>query len=357
MKTQRLLPISLFLLLWWWSLPVLSQAKTDSLLQRLSAPSLTVDEEIALCEQLAAAYIYSNFGQSRMYAKRGLALAHKSGKQKDEGMLYRHLSVAYELNGIADSSRLCKLRMLSIGRETGDEALENLAIFYLGNGCYATSSFDSAIYYYQKALPYYERTDEAKANAIRANIGTVYVVLGVYDKAKPYFIEAYDVARRLNDKPTLGQVCHELHTICQRQGQYEEALRYAQEAVAIFREADRPYHLAVSLQALVLEYERRREFDKAIPLAEEGIRIAELHGYTTTLSGSELSLGSCYVETGQYSKAIPHLDRALAYADTTDLRHLVNIYESMHKQAVMTGDKAAAIDYHDMETGLLERLA
>ena len=185
MKTKQLFSILVPLLLWMFVQPAVSKIKTDSLIRHLAFSPLAIEEEISLCEQLVSVYLFADFNLTRAYGKRGLALAHKSGNKKKEGKLCRHLSVAYELNGMADSAKIYKLRMLTIGQKTRDKEMENLAIFYLGNGYYATSSFDSAIYYYQKVLPYYEQTDEAKAIAIRANIGTVYVALGAFEIAKP----------------------------------------------------------------------------------------------------------------------------------------------------------------------------
>jgi hypothetical protein len=113
-----------------------------------------IAEKIEICNQLAEKYISVNSDKSKFYAETGIKLAQATKDKESEMKFARHLHVIYRMRAIYDTAKIYNNKMAEIARQTGDKYFESLAVIYDGNMHLGQQHYDSALYYYQKVIPY-----------------------------------------------------------------------------------------------------------------------------------------------------------------------------------------------------------
>jgi signal transduction histidine kinase len=145
---------------------------------------------------------------------------------------------------------------------------------------------DSALVILQKALALAEREgNEIWTANILCNIGISYFYgKDWYETALNYYMRALPIYERTNDK-NLQTVYYLMSQISNMLNNMEKAVEYGEKAVALNREY--PYSLIVLASA----YSSSHQYEKAESYYEEALRICELQNNIYVMAGIYLNLG------------------------------------------------------------------
>ena len=109
---------------------------------------------------------------------------------------------------------------------------------------------------------------------METQLGTVFRLLGQYDKAKEYLPKALVIATEIGDRNGEGSCYDNLGTVFHSLGQYDEAKEYFQEALLITTEIDKREGEGSCYANLGSVFESLGQYDKAKQYLQKALVIA-----------------------------------------------------------------------------------
>lgn len=136
------------------------------------------------------------------------------------------------------------------------------------------------------------------------------------DSAQYYYMQAYDLYRRLDYAAGKARACYYLAYVYSIKGDLPEAERYASLSLNFFEEAGDSRGIINSYNVLSYFAEQKKDFKNAIAFIEQAIDIARSTQDTVPLAGAINSLGNIYNDMAMFNQAID------AYFETLRLSEL-----------------------------------
>lgn len=165
---------------------------------------------------------------------------------------------------------------------------------------YANKSYDLAS---TLNYPLYQ----ADARALQAKICTI---IGQYDKAYDYNLEAQHKYIRQNNAEGVGHVYIELAKTFDKQDNYSRALIYLQQALNTFTTANNKPGMALSYLEIGKVHSKVNETEKAIINFQKAVDVSSLSSDRTTTINAFNLLCKEYGNLGNYNKALQAATRA-----------------------------------------------
>lgn len=185
--------------------------------------------------------------------------------------------------------------------------------------------------HYQKALSYIEeiKFKEAKNefeqyipsgikdSSILDDYGTIYHILGQYDKAIEYFEKNLMILKENKDEnyPYIATSYCNLGVTLEAKGEYDKAIDYYEKSIKIRKKifGETSPITAASYSNIAVVWNRKGKYDKAIDYNEKALKIRERffgenHSYTAT---SYNNLGLDWSSKDEHEKAIEYYQKAL----------------------------------------------
>jgi len=291
-------------------------------------------------------------------AERGLVICRAHGLRRNESVLLGHLGYAYNALGQRQTALDYYQRALPILEEVGDRAGQAATLDNIGQVYDALGQRQTALDYYQQALPIWEEVgDRAGQAQTLNNIGAVYNALGQRQTALDYFQRALpiweEVGGRAGQATTLNNIGHVYDALGQRQ----TALDYYQQALPILEEVGDRAGQATTLNNIGAVYnalgQRQTALDyyqRALPIQEE---VGDRAGQATTLS----NIGAVYHALGQRQTALDYFQRALpiqeAVGDRAGQAQTLNNIGAVYNAL---GQRQTALDYFQRALPILEEV-
>ncbi len=145
-----------------------------------------------------------------------------------------------------------------------DKSRADLATI-LGNMYYNDEETDSALFYYEKALKYYENAGDSLTCAdLFLNLGNIYHDRGDDLHAVSFANRSYDIYRSYDAKAQLGQSLNDLGKIYFDQKQFDKAIDYFNKAVIYGNLARNSQVLETAYLYLSRIYEQKGDLAKAL---------------------------------------------------------------------------------------------
>ncbi len=247
------------------------QDLVDSL--RLEIPKLKEDTGKALkILTLAGSYWTINYDSSIQYAGQGLALSKKLGWKRGQAISFNIW-----------------------GRSFGGKGIN-----------------DSALYYYDKALPLFIETNNKIGEASVYNgIGLIYVQMSNYPLAMNYFLRSKKTNESINNTAEISINLANIGLVYHYQSDYEKCLYYYKKALELDLIAGNKYKIAIGYNNLGSVYRELGKYDSAISYLEESYK---LYDQINSANGKALALqntGKVYALQHNYKKAIAILEESL----------------------------------------------
>ncbi len=234
-----------------------SDSRIDSLLALL--PQAKTDtSKILLYLELGEIYEMSDLEKGKEYYRKARVISEKI--KYSRGFFRFAVNYSYVLNseGLHDSSIIVNQKALDLARTEKNKKQIAIALGGIGNSYTYRSQYETALKYYQEAIPYVEQTGDrnlqAKFNDI---LQCLYYNLKLYDKA----------------------------------------IEYGEKAVAILKDKPNSYEYGNALMNLSVNYLHRKPpyTEKALKGQLEVLRIGQLNGILKMQASALNNIADCYL--------------------------------------------------------------
>ncbi|WP_019539668.1 tetratricopeptide repeat-containing sensor histidine kinase [Proteiniphilum acetatigenes] len=221
------------------------------------------------------------------------------------------------LEGKLDSSLTINLKALELAREIGNEERINVALVNIGNVYHYKRLYNTALEYYIRALPWFEKAGNRK------NLATLYDVIQVFyqrterpEQGIVYGKKALELMKDYPDDIIRGHILINLASLYSNcvPRRWEEHLECLKEALRIAEATDYIDMKASVLNNLGNYYLQKFDYKTAELYGQEALvlhdSIGDMTGYLVSLRG----LALCNLQKGDYEKAEAYAQEALILA-------------------------------------------
>ncbi|PKQ65808.1 hypothetical protein BZG02_02035 [Labilibaculum filiforme] len=224
-------------------------------------------------------------------------------------------------------------------------------IFYrIGVNHRYTHGYDSAKYYYQKALPFaHKLKDYYKLGRIYNELGVVCRKTDRNQEAVNYFVSSINTTKYSNNFYGKAIAENGIGNIYLVQKEYKKALSYFQESLKYGLSSDNKYHLEISYGNVGESYLYLQEPDSANLYINKSLELARFRG-------NPIGVGICYQLLGQVKMSQNDYGEAYKYYETAlKLQRKKNDKRYLSTILIQHGDVCSKLKkYQEAEKNLLE---
>ncbi|MDR3266834.1 MAG: tetratricopeptide repeat protein, partial [Tannerella sp.] len=335
----------------------------DSLERLLKTNPPVGDDLLGTYRNLSWAYQEIDVAKVRYYALKGIPLAEQAGYPMAAADLYRMIGLSYYDGDKFDSAMYYYEKALVAAEQmkTNKRYQE-----YQPDGTYATlygtignlyniqGEYTKAIEYYGKALKLLEKWDwkENQVNAY-SNIGEMYLGMGNYEQAGINFAKADSISLLTGDSLIMAEVKKHLIQIHLHNKDYDKAESIAESAYQYyFTHPEEGANKSLISNLLSEIYLNGFNDDrKAETYAIQGLQIADSLGFIIEKSKSLSILSSIFLKRSDWEKTKQYALQSLD-ADSTEVANTMLNYEYLSKAYVHLGNAAKSDEYFDKHNEL-----
>ncbi len=154
-------------------------------------------------------------------------------------------------------------KALPLSEELGDNDAIGTSAVNMGEIYLERNKDDSALYYFDKALIAYQKTESGNVAYALNNIGKVYAKRKDYTTAIIKQKEAFEKAKTLNARLEMAQSLLGLATTYEMKGDYQSAAKTYKEAQTIAKNIGANYELKDAYEGLAQSYFKLSDFNNA----------------------------------------------------------------------------------------------
>ena len=271
-----------------------------------------LSEELYYNEGLAQAYKYIGMGyyfqgdywETINYWQQSLTAFEAINDQVGVSNILNNIGAVYNNEG--DDTRALEyyLRSLKAAEETTDTlrivvASINIGTIYLKKN----KTHDKAQEYYLFALPLIETLGNHVAEGtVSVNLGEIYFEREVYDTALYYYEKSLNAFRKSN----AGNVPYAMKNIGKvymKRGDFQKAIDFQQEGYDIAKQSDAKYEMTATLLGLAETYTQQGDILSSVSTYRKAQKIAEETGAKNDLREAYEGLANSYATLFDYDNA------------------------------------------------------
>jgi len=183
----------------------------------------------------------TDYSKALSYYMEALAIARKRMDNKEISSCLNNIGLIYKEIGYYDQALSCLNQALDIDRQLGINKLISIDLNNLGSTYIRKSTVTGKSETLLQALNCYEeclrlaQKDQDRRTEVQVlnNIGTVYMDLGNYSRAKENLLLAQSKGRKVNDIEATGMILNNIGSVYLHQKDLQTAVIYLRKAIAI----------------------------------------------------------------------------------------------------------------------------
>lgn len=229
----------------------------------------------------------------------------------------------------------------------------NLSIAYRSIGDYfkALESQQNAIKYLEKS----NRKDYLASSLY--NTGNIYIELGMYEKAKEYFIKTVGITKEIDDSRLLTKVYGALGYVASLQEDETAALGYFEDSIKMAEALNDSATLLSNLQNLGNLLLSQGKIEEAKGYYQRGLTLSREKKDTYSEKHALINLGNALFKEGELDNALKLLDDAEEMVSKSESKGLLwNVY--WYKAQVYWGQKKVeqSMAFYEKAIGILDEI-
>lgn len=202
--------------------------------------------------------------------------------------------------------------------------------------------FDSAIYFFEQALPYFQKVNNTyNIGSCKNGMANAYSQMGQYSKALPCYFESLSLATKNNDKHRQAVVLGNIANTYANMDNGKTAMNYYKQAIAL-REEQKDYRGEIAnynnLSGLYLDMEMMKELDESM---DKTWSLIQQYGDINDSAYYFSMLGKVQLQKKDYPGALKYLNMGLQLdsiigegsSAVSDMVEIGLVYISMHDTA------------------------
>lgn len=247
-------------------------AKLDSLENLVQQP-VPDSVKFKAYSSLFTENLFTDLAKSRVYVREALSLAH-------------HMQ---------DSARVYRMHMF-------------WGVLHRFEG-----SYDSALFYLQGVVDYYNRTDQGEQSVSALfNLGVVSSFQGKFYTSLAYYMEALNWAEQRSSQFLVADIQNSMGILHKKLKNYPKSLELTYESLKIFEELDRPIQQANCLSNIGSTYLEMQQYDSAQAYFQQAYKLDTLLDVEWGVGHQLYNLALVYSELGDTTQALDYAQQSLA---------------------------------------------
>lgn len=289
----------------------------------------------------------------------GMKAARYLGAQKDLAILFGNLGGMYHYaGGLRSAAKYYKEYLLlsqQIQYLAGEvNALCNLGIVYKDRG-----EFKTAVRFYEESLAKYERlASSPKVHcSILGNLGSAYLMLRQFKKAREYLNKALTIVEQINDLKAEAQVVSNLASVDLEEKKFSTAIEGYSRAIYLHEKLGNLLGKGIAFGNLGVTYARQNQFEQAIQYYEIALKIQKQLGNRRGEGPILNNLGAAYSAIGEIARALEYYSLRLQIAtELDDPLGKITALENIGLAYSDLGDQQRSSEYHEQARELSHKL-
>ncbi len=293
---------------------VFGQNSTIDSLKLKEASLIEGPSKVDVYNELAMALYDYDTEAAYQYSQNALKIAEKFnyryGKQR-----------AIMLNGIwfytkGDHRQAMQLFRTSLSGFSDNESQKGYNLNLIGNIFRGHGEFDSAAYYYEKAISILEKTnDKFYLSIAYKSMGRLLSARWKMDEAMNYFQKSLKLRLEIKYKHGIADAYFVIASVYINQGNYEKAGEYLAKGCETTNQSGDLYQLTQCYYYQSDLHSRTGEYTKALTEIQQALTVLEKITYYEYRVSSLMKLGEIYENLGQYDLGLESYFKALKIAE------------------------------------------
>lgn len=239
----------------------------------------------------------------------------KAGEQESTLWKIRALNILgiiHDVQSKYDSALYYYFKALSLAVEAEDyEQIANCCN-NIGLTHWHTNNYKEALNYLFQALDSYEKSGELNPRpSIHNNIGLIYAGLNQFNKAAEYYQKAYRFSSHLNDSLGMGAALTNTGLLHLNFKDYDSAQYYLNSSIVIKEAIDDFYGLCISIESKARAYMEQGYYEKSSEFYQKSMSLSETIGYQFGKARAYLGLARLYLRQGKHFSALEMSSQAM----------------------------------------------
>ncbi len=320
----------------------------DSLEQKLLTPGMKDQQKISLLFQLATEYNKTDKGRAGLYAKQALLLAESDESASAQAKAYHILGrIQYEHTNY-DSAIYYFQQAIPLYDPATDKlehatTLNERGIAYENKGYY-TEAFED----YLNSLKIYESVGDKKGIANEyENLGLIHFYKNEFAKADTYFKDALTLSRSIMYREGIAAALNNMGISLKEQGRADIALDYFKQVLVMDEEDGDPANIAYSLNNVGTAYAILNKHKEALKYYRRSALLKYQESDYIGLSNTFNNLSTSLIAEKQYDQAKHYLDSSLLLSNNFRFRNnIVEIYKTYYELELALHNYPKALEYY-----------
>lgn len=223
--------------------------------------------------------------------------------------------------------------------------LNNIAMIEMAKGNYSV-----AMEKYKQAL----LLEELKGNKLGAancilNIGIIYYYQQDYDRARVNYLEAQKQYRELGNEASEANALNNLGVLETESKNFQKAIEYHQKALAIRQKNNDQLGVGASLANIATAYSDMGDYDKALPYLYQALDQATMMNDMTTISSVKYNLANIRLSQNRLNESLSYAHESYEIAKSVgavkEQEQVTRILYTIYK---LQGDFKRSLEMHEL---------
>ncbi len=225
------------------------------------------------------------------------------------GRSYNHIAGALVHKGDYFGSIKMFSKALDLARLSGDSVEQAFILNNLGYTSMLQGSDVEATHYLEESLIFSEAIGEERGYGLALqNLATVYMKVGIFDKAEAYYHKARKYIVMGQDKINEAKLLGEMGVLKLEMDQLDSAMLYVNQSLAIAENINFLEGIALGKGFLGMVYMKKGQFAISLQHCLEAKKVAEQIGLTYEIQRVSFTMYKSYKGLGAMEKALEMLE-------------------------------------------------
>ena len=294
---------------------------------------------------------------ARSFLQSSLKIFQSLSDSKGTSKTWYYLAFYYELKHEFDSAVTCYEQAISIASAAGDESNYALYNLFLGDLQNIRGENKEALKYLNLANEYFDSPERGDSAWFSLNsLAIVHDEIGLYPQALEYYLKAYDIVERLDDKEAKLILANNLGTIYHELGKIEKSKDFYAQGLEMARANSMPLDEAMILNNLSIVYTEEGDTLGALKLLRRAHAIQVKEKPSCDLAYSFEGLGEVMAWQRKYDSAWYYYNEAMEWANKCEMiGSQTSIYRNMGLLALKLGNDREGVDLLEKSLNLGEK--
>jgi signal transduction histidine kinase len=334
------------LLLLFFSANLFSQAKTDSLEERLKIVS--GKEKVEILNKLAEEYKNVSPEKTIELGQQALELSLKLDLKKEEAKSLTNIGVGYSKLCNYDKSLEYFLKSLKLYEEIENNKGIAGSLHFIGLVYRNLGDYDEALQYHLESLKTWEEIVDKNGIASSLNsIGSIYWYLDNYHKALEYYKKTLEITEETGNKNGSAATLNNIGLVYSKLEDYHRSTEYQLKSLKTFKEIGNKNAIAIILNNIGRDYFNLNNYNKALKYYLQSLKVREEIGDKYGLAVTLNNVGDVYLKLQNSNKAFYYFERGMKLAEKIEAKDLIKDgYESFSLFYSTKNDYQKALKYY-----------